>query len=158
MDDYRNNYKVEKTLKKQVKDRLVQRKEMEAEADATAPGFNAQIVDVNESQGILVLPGGKEIPVQDNPITVGRNDVSEHVEFKIGEDPRKVSSQQFTIWRESGQYFIEDRKTSVQIKQSTNGTKVNGKNISGELKKELHDSDKIEFACISGCVATFQVK
>ena len=135
-----------------------ERKEMEAEADATAPGFNAQIVDVNESQGILVLPGGKEIPVKDNPITVGRNDVSEHVEFKIGEDPRKVSSQQFTIWRESGQYFIEDRKTSVQTKQSTNGTKVNGENISGELKKELHDSDKIEFACISGCVATFQVK
>ena len=135
-----------------------ERKEMEAEADATAPGYNAQIVDINESQGILVLPGGKEIPVKDNPITVGRNDVSEHVEFKIGEDPRKVSSQQFTIWRESGQYFIEDRKTSVQTKQSTNGTKVNGENISGELKKELHDSDKIEFACISGCVATFQVK
>ena len=135
-----------------------ERKEMEAESESTVSGYNAQIVDVNESQGILVLPGGKEIPVQDNPITVGRNDVSEHVEFKIGEDPRKVSSQQFTIWRESGQYFIEDRKTSIQTKQSTNGTKVNGENISGELKKELHDSDKIEFACISGCVATFQVK
>ena len=135
-----------------------ERKEMEAESESTVSGYNAQIVDVNESQGILVLPGGKEISVKDNPITVGRNDVSEHVEFKIGEDPRKVSSQQFTIWRESGQYFIEDRKTSVQTKQSTNGTKVNGKNISGELKKELHDSDKIEFACISGCVATFQVK
>jgi len=135
-----------------------ERKEMEAEADATAPGYNAQIVDINESQGILVLPGGKEIPVQDNPITVGRNDVSEHVEFKIGEDPRKVSSQQFTIWRENGHYFIEDRQTSVQTKQSMNGTKVNGENISGELKKELHDSDKIEFACISGCIATFQVK
>ena len=135
-----------------------ERKEMEAESESTVSGYNAQIVDVNESQGILVLPGGKEIPVKDNPITVGRNDVSEHVEFKIGEDPRKVSSQQFTIWRESGQYFIEDRKTSVQTKQSTNGTKVNGENISGELKKELHDSDKIEFACISGCVATFQVK
>ena len=134
------------------------RKQMEAESESTVSGYNAQIVDVNESQGILVLPGGKSIPVQDNPITVGRNDVSEHVEFKIGEDPRKVSSQQFTIWRESGQYFIEDRKTSVQTKQSTNGTKVNGENISGELKKELHDSDKIEFACISGCVATFQVK
>ena len=135
-----------------------ERKEMEAESESTGSGYNAQIVDVNESQGILVLPGGKEIPVKDNPITVGRNDVSEHVEFKIGEDPRKVSNQQFTVWRESGQYFIEDRKTSVQTKQSTNGTKVNGENISGELKKELHDSDKIEFACISGCIATFQVK
>ena len=135
-----------------------ERKEMEAESESTGSGYNAQIVDVNESQGILVLPGGKEIPVKDNPITVGRNDVSEHVEFKIGEDPRKVSSQQFTIWRENGQYFIEDRKTSVQTKQSTNGTKVNGENISGELKKELHDSDKIEFACIEECVGIFKTK
>ena len=134
-----------------------ERKEMEAEADATAPGYNAQIVDVNESQGILVLPGGKEIPVKDNPITVGRNDVSEHVEFKIGEDPRKVSSQQFTIWQEDGHYFIEDRITSVQKKQSANGTKVNGDNISGHLKQELHDNDKIEFARIEKCVATFQL-
>jgi len=135
-----------------------ERKEMEAESESTGSGYNAQIVDVNESQGILVLPGGKEIPVKDNPITVGRNDVSEHVEFKIGEDPRKVSNQQFTVWRESGQYFIEDRKTSVQTKQSTNGTKVNGENISGELKKELHDSDKIEFACIEECVGIFKTK
>ena len=135
-----------------------ERKEMEAESESTVSGYNAEIVDVNENQGILVLPGGKEIPVKDNPITVGRNDVSEHVEFKIGEDPRKVSSQQFTIWRESGQYFIEDRVNPVQIKQSLNRTKVNGEDITGQLKKELHDSDKIEFACISGCVATFQVK
>ena len=131
---------------------------MESESELSQSNYSAKVVDAKERNGILVLPGGKSIPVQDNPITVGRNDVSEHVEFKIGEDPRKVSSQQFTIWRESGQYFIEDRKTSVQTKQSMNGTKVNGENISGQVSKELHDSDKIEFACISGCVATFQVK
>ena len=135
-----------------------ERKEMEAEADATAPGYNAQIVDVNESQGILVLPGGKEIPVKDNSITVGRNDVSEYVEFKIGKNPNEVSSQQFTIWRENGHYFIEDRITSVQNKPSTNHTKVNGEDITGQLKKELHDGDKIEFARIEECVAIFQTR
>ena len=135
-----------------------ERKEMEAEADATAPGYNAQIVDINESQGILVLPGGKEIPVKDNPITVGRNDVSEYVEFKIGKNPNEVSSQQFTIWRENGHYFIEDRITSVQNKPSTNHTKVNGEDIIGQLKKELHDGDKIEFAHIEECVAIFQTR
>ena len=135
-----------------------ERKEMEAESESTVSGYSAQVVDVNESKGIFVLPGGKEIPVEDNPITVGRNDVSEHVEFKIGEDPRKVSSQQFTIWRESGQYFIEDRITSVQNKPSTNHTKVNGEDITGQLKKELHDGDKIEFAHIEECVAIFQTR
>ena len=134
------------------------RKQMEAESESMVSGYNAQIVDVNENQGILVLPGGKEIPVKDNPITVGRNDVSEYVEFKIGKNPNEVSSQQFTIWRENGHYFIEDRQTSVQTKQSMNGTKVNGENISGQVSKELHDSDKIEFACISECVATFQFR
>ena len=135
-----------------------ERKEMEAESDSTVPGFSAQIVDVNESQGILVLPGGKEIPVKDNPITVGRNDVSEYVEFKIGKNPNEVSSQQFTIWRENGHYFIEDRITSVQNKPSTNHTKVNGEDITGQLKKELHDGDKIEFAHIEECVAIFQTR
>ncbi len=134
------------------------RKQMEAESESTASGYNAQVVDVNESKGILVLPGGKEISVEDNPITVGRDDVSEYVEFKIGKNPNEVSSQQFTIWRENGHCFIEDRITSVQNKPSTNGTKVNGENISGHVSKELHDGDKIEFACISECVATFQFR
>ena len=134
------------------------RKGMEAESESTVSGYNAQVVDVNESKGILVLPGGKEIPVEDNPITIGRNDVSEYVEFKIGKNPNEVSSQQFTIWRENGHCFIEDRITSVQNKPSTNGTKVNGDSITGQLKKELHDGDKIEFARVEECVAIFQIR
>ncbi|NWK02553.1 FHA domain-containing protein [Marine Group I thaumarchaeote] len=143
------------------------RKQMEAESESTVSGYNAQVVDVNESKGILVLPGGKEIPVEDNPITVGRNDVSEYVEFKIGKNPNEVSSQQFTIFRlpsestrlnEGYDYFIEDRITSVQNKPSTNHTKVNGEDITGQLKKELHDGDKIEFAHMEECVATFQFR
>ena len=114
-------------------------------------------MDINESQGILVLPSGKEIPVN-NPITVGRIDVSEYVEFKLGKNPNEISGQQFTIWREDGHCFIEDRITSVQNKPSANHTKVNGEDITGQLKKELHDGDKIEFACIEECVATFQFR
>ena len=126
-----------------------------------------EIVDDIKGQGILVLPGGKEIPVKDNPITVGRNDVSEYVEFKIGKNPNEVSSQQFTIFRRSSEstrfnqgydYFIEDRITSVQNKPSTNHTRVNGEDITGQLKKELHDGDKIEFAHMEECVATFQFR
>ena len=143
------------------------RKEMEVESESSEPSYNAKIVDDIKGQGILVLPGGKEIPVKDNPITVGRNDVSEYVEFKIGKNPNEVSSQQFTIFRrpsestkfnEGYDYFIEDRITSVQNKPSTNHTKVNGEDITGQLKKELHDGDKIEFAHMEECVATFQFR
>ena len=134
------------------------RKEMESESELSQSNYSAKVVDAKERNGILVLTGGKEILVEDNQKTVGRNDVSEFMELNAVDNPRKVSSQQFTIWRENGHYFIEDRQTSVQTKQSMNGTKVNGENISGQVSKELHDSDKIEFACISECVATFQFR
>jgi len=130
------------------------RKEMEKEPDT----ITAEIVDNIETQGILVLPNEKEIQFEDNPKTVGRNDVREHVEIELNKNPGEVSSEQFTIWREDSHYFIEDRKTSVQKKPSTNGTKVNGETITNEMKRELHNDDKIEFARIPECVATFQIK
>ena len=133
------------------------RKEMEVESESTVSDYNAQVVDSNESQGILVLPNGKEVSV-DNPITIGRTDVSEYVEFTLGKNPNEISSQQFTIWRENGHCFIEDRITSVQNKPSTNGTKVNGESITGQIKKELHDGDKIEFARIEKCIAIFKTR
>ena len=60
------------------------------------------------------------------------------------------------MWREGSHCFIEDRVTPVQIKQSLNRTKVNGEDITGQLKKELHDGDKIEFARIEECIAIFK--
>ena len=131
------------------------KQEMEKEPDTT---FTAKIVDNIESQGTLVLPNGKEIPFEDNPKTVGRNDVREHVEINLKKNPGEVSNEQFTIWREDNHFFIEDRKTSVQKKPSTNCTKVNGKTITNDMKQELHHGDKIEFARIPECVATFQIK
>ena len=131
------------------------RKEMEKEPDTT---LTAEIADNIENQGTLVLPNGKEITFEDNPKTVGRDDVREHMEFELGKNPNEVSSEQFTIWREDNHYFIEDRITSVQKKPSTNGTKVNGETITNEMKRELHNDDKIEFARIPECVATFQIK
>ena len=130
-------------------------KEMQEEPDTT---FTAKITDDIKTQGILVLPNGKEIPFEDNPKTVGRNDVREHVEINLKKNPGEVSNEQFTIWREDNHFFIEDRKTSVQIKPSTNCTKVNGKTITNDMKQELHHGDKIEFARIPDCVATFQIK
>ena len=51
-------------------------------------------------------------------------------------------------------YYIEDGITSVQEKPSANGTKVNGKDITGQGKLELENDDVIE---LSGIVeVTFQ--
>ena len=51
-------------------------------------------------------------------------------------------------------YYIEDGVTSVQEKPSTNGTKVNGQNITGQGRKELENDDIIE---LSGIIeVTFQ--
>ena len=116
-------------------------------------------------QGILVLPDKKEIPLEDNLRTVGREDVMQFVGALNGPDPYLVSRQQFTIWRvavTSGEspyhYFIEDAKNSVQEKSSGNGTRVNDEKITGQPKRMLQDGDKIQFAEIKDCVAIFQIK
>ena len=142
--------------------------EWEKNKEAMADTERSPVDDVTpEEQGILVLPDGKEISFENNQKTVGRSDVSQFVELETDSDPRRVSNQQFTIWREfitsltsnpTFLYFIEDRATSVQAKASTNGTKVNGEKITEQLKKELHHDDKIEFARIPECVATFKIK
>ena len=118
-------------------------------------------------QGILVLPDKKEILVKEDLRTVGRGDVMQFVGALNGPDPYLVSRQQFTIWREPitltngtppHHYFIEDAKNSVQEKNSGNGTRVNGEKITGQPKRMLQAGDKIEFAEIKDCVATFQIK
>ena len=134
------------------------RKEMQKEQEESEPTIPGSVATHTGEKGILVLPDGEEIPITANIITIGRSNVDEYVEFKLGENVMEVSSQQFTIWQEDGHYFIEDRVTSVQKKQSANHTKLNGDDITGHLKQELHDNDKIEFAHIEKCVATFQLR
>ena len=132
------------------------RKEMEKEQEPPEPSYDARVVDGSEVQGMLVFPDKKEVPFGDNPKTVGRSDVPSG--SMAGHDPYEVSRQQFTIWEKDGHYFIEDRITSVQSKSSGNHTKVNGDDITEQPERELHDGDKIEFAGIPGCEATFKIR
>ena len=107
--------------------------------------------DVSESPeiqgGAIWISDGQPIYFEDNPKVVGRTDVSDYLK-SVGKDPLQVSRKQFTIFKESDSYYIEDGKTSVQDKASGNHTTVNGKDITGQGKCELNDGDMIGLATV----------
>ena len=112
--------------------------------------------DVSESSeiqgGAICIPGSNNtdeqvIYIEDNPKTVGRSDVSALLKEQ-NKDPLQVSRKQFTIFKESDSYYIEDGKTSVQDNPSGNHTTVNGKDITGKGKVELNDGDIIGISTV----------
>ena len=109
--------------------------------------------------GAIWIPGSNNaddqpIYFEDDPKVVGRSDVSACLK-SAGKDPLQVSRKQFTIFKESDSYYIEDGKTSVQDKSSGNHTTVNGKDITGQGKCELNDGDTIGIATVLD--ATFRI-
>ena len=52
-------------------------------------------------------------------------------------------------------YYIEDGVTPVQEKPSTNGTKVNGQDITGQGRKELENGNEIKLSHVAE--VTFQI-
>ena len=102
--------------------------------------------------GAICIPGSNDtdeqvIHIEDNPKTVGRSDVSALLKEQ-NKDPLQVSRKQFTIFKESDSYYIEDGKTSVQDNPSGNHTTVNGKDITGKGKVELNDGDIIGISTV----------
>ena len=91
---------------------------------------------------------------EDNPITYGRSNIAETLKAN-GNDPLQVSRKQFTMFKESDSYYIEDGKTSVQDNPSGNHTTVNGKDITGQGKIKLNDGDVIELATVAS--VTFHI-
>ena len=96
--------------------------------------------------------GGRKF-FEDNPITFGRSDTAGF--FEHAEDNTKVSRKQFTMFKESDGYYIEDGVTSVQDKPSGNHTTVNGKDITGQGKIKLNAGDEIGIPSIY--TTTFQI-
>ena len=102
--------------------------------------------------GAIWIPGSNNIDeqpiyIEDDPKVVGRSDVSDCLKSQ-NKDPLQVSRKQFTIFKESDSYYIEDGKTSVQDKASGNHTTVNGKDITEQGKYELNDGDTIGLATV----------
>jgi hypothetical protein len=84
----------------------------------------------------LVLPDGSEVLLAGNARSFGRQDFQGCM---LPENAGYISRQHFNIWYENGKYYIEDRS-------STNGTKLNGKEIKGTGRHALADGDVIELA------------
>ena len=129
----------------------------EGETDSTS---EPETGDDGASQGGAIwIPeqdntGEQPIYFEDNPKIVGRQDVSDLLKSQ-GKDPLQVSRKQFTMFKESDSYYIEDGVTSVQDKPSGNHTTVNGKDITGQGKQELNDGDQIGIATVLD--ATFRI-
>jgi len=84
----------------------------------------------------LAMPDGSEILLAGNARSFGRRDFEE---FMPHDQTSYISRQHINIWYEEGHYYIEDRS-------STNGTRLNGKDIKGTGRHQLADSDVVELA------------
>lgn len=103
-------------------------------------------------QGAILIPtpnnsGEETIYFDNSPKTIGRSDISEVLKSR-NIDPLQVSRKQFTIFKESNDYYLEDGKTSVQDTPSGNHTVVNGKDITEKGKIKLNNNDVIGMATV----------
>ena len=81
----------------------------------------------------------KDTPIQDDTVIIEEQP----------EQEKQESSNNVT------RYYIEDGVTSVQEKPSTNGTKVNDQNITGQGRKELENGNEIKLSHVAE--VTFQI-
>ncbi len=121
-------------------------------ARISADGSESETINNNPIQGAILIPtpnnsGEETIHFDENPKTVGRANVSEVLKSRNA-DPLQVSRNQFTIFKESDDYYLEDGKTSVQDAPSGNHTMVNGTDITGKGKIKLNDNDVIGMATV----------
>jgi pSer/pThr/pTyr-binding forkhead associated (FHA) protein len=84
----------------------------------------------------LVLSDTAEIDLGGEEITVGRKDFLQDIP---PEEAKFISREHVRIFREDDAYFIVDEGSS-------NGTTLNGDEIRGRGKKELHHDDEIILA------------
>jgi len=83
-----------------------------------------------------VLPDNTELPVTAVNRIFGRADFAK---FIPGDDASYISRKHMSVFEEQGKFYARDEG-------STNGTKVNGVDIKGKGKYELHDGDVIDVA------------
>jgi len=98
--------------------------------------------------GFLVFPDETEQPIPPSQWLIGRADVSKFLpdQGKANE----ISRGHLTVFQEGEKFFIEDGKTMVQRKASTNKTwLIRGSDrilVTGTGRNELQDDDEIDIA------------
>lgn len=98
--------------------------------------------------GYLVFPDNSEQPIPPSQWLIGRADLAKYIP-----DPEKaneISRGHFTVFQEGEKFFVEDGKTMVQEKASSNKTwLVRGGSkilVTGTGRNELQDDDEIDVA------------
>jgi len=109
------------------------------EREAEAPSARA---------GYLVFPDNTEQPIPPSQWLIGRADLAKYLS-----DPEKapeISRGHLTVFQEGEKFFIEDGKTMVQDKPSSNKTWLvregNRILVTGTGRNELQDDDEIDVA------------
>ncbi len=104
-------------------------------------------------RGVLeITTNGGEIIIDTDETRLGRNEIRDAAKQPVPETQYeyitrvKADKEQFRIFREGDQFFIEDRGSS-------NGTQLNGQQIRGKGRQPLRDGDKLVFASFE---ATFR--
>ena len=98
--------------------------------------------------GYLVFPDSSEQPIPQSQWLLGRADLAK---FLLDPDKaNEISRGHATVFQEGESFFIEDGKTMVQEKPSSNKTwLVRGGSrtlVTGTGRKELEDADEIDIA------------
>jgi pSer/pThr/pTyr-binding forkhead associated (FHA) protein len=109
-----------------------------ASADTTVSTDTLPITTplIEEHSSRLVMPDGNEILLASNNVLMGRKDFED---FMPRENITYISRQHINIWYENGKYYVEDRS-------STNGTRVNSREIKGTGRHAVADGDVVELA------------
>jgi len=98
--------------------------------------------------GFLVFPDETEQPIPPSQWLIGRADVSKFL--PDSGKANEISRGHLTVFQEGERFFIEDGKTMVQRKASTNKTwLIRGNDrilVTGTGRNELQDADEIDIA------------
>jgi len=120
------------------------------EGDADAEATDAEVEESEEEPkaGYLVFPDNTEQQIPPSQWLIGRADLAKYLR-----DPKKaneISRGHLTVFQDDGKFFVEDGKTMVQDKASTNRTwVVRGASrilVTGTGRNELQDADEIDVA------------
>lgn len=117
-------------------------------------GYEQNQTTESETSGTIYIQDGSNemvVPFENVPKVIGRHDMREF--FKAQNIIlERISRKQCTIFKDGNEHYIEDGMTSVQDKPSSNGTTVNGQEISGAGKIKLNNGDQIILGTVANAV------
>lgn len=101
-----------------------------------------------DRKGFLVMPDKSQVEITSIQTAIGRVHLSKYIPER---DTNFISREHITVYKEGERYFVEDGKTIVQEKPSSNKTwLISGgqqkEEITGKGRYELKDGDQIMIA------------